>query len=482
VQHVGLVLVEDVQGTNRQDCKEKRRRHLSGVECRRMQERQMVVEQVKVGLEQTVQCVEAGQVERLEKRVLAVVLLDILVNAYALLLRVQLGRSRHGESLAGARRLAVVDRRHGSQHRGVRRQGARRSQAVAAVHGREGGGQGVTARHCALHQRRQLVGVRAEGARAGEGRVRVWLRLGLWLRHHRVSPWHLRQHVLARGRVGHDGLHHGGAGGRDDRLGVVGDHLGLLAGHGAVVEVGHEHGGGLDVGVDHVLLVVVHVGMGMGMGVGEGGRVEGHGWLRGARVGGLVGSAALLLAGQRGAAIFCVYGAVVAQEEVAAHKGAAALEALEGPLFGVCGEGQLATPCLWSPRSAPTARCPAAVNSYPAHNIKLHRETREWKHLRERSWRLRCSLRLKARLQNWHLYFFSGAPVLRAAAGAALLAMGAVGVAGVVGAVEAVCGRCSCSEMSRRLARGVLTGRGRGCGGGWTIAALLSHSAKFARR
>ena len=31
--------------------------------------------------------------------------------------------------------------------------------------------------------------------------------------------------------------------------------------------------------------------------------------------------------------------------------------------------------------------------------------------LRDRSWRLRCSLRLKARLQNWHLYFFSGADV-----------------------------------------------------------------------
>ena len=35
--------------------------------------------------------------------------------------------------------------------------------------------------------------------------------------------------------------------------------------------------------------------------------------------------------------------------------------------------------------------------------------------LRDRSWRLRCSLLLKARLQNWHLYFFSGAPVLRTA-------------------------------------------------------------------
>lgn len=30
-------------------------------------------------------------------------------------------------------------------------------------------------------------------------------------------------------------------------------------------------------------------------------------------------------------------------------------------------------------------------------------------HSRDRSCLLRCSLLLKARLQNWHLYFFSGA-------------------------------------------------------------------------
>jgi hypothetical protein len=35
-------------------------------------------------------------------------------------------------------------------------------------------------------------------------------------------------------------------------------------------------------------------------------------------------------------------------------------------------------------------------------------------HLRDRSCLLRCSLRLKARLQNWHLYFFSGAEVFLA--------------------------------------------------------------------
>ena len=47
-----------------------------------------------------------------------------------------------------------------------------------------------------------------------------------------------------------------------------------------------------------------------------------------------------------------------------------------------------------------------------------------WGDLRERSWRLRCSLLLKARLQNWHLYFFSGAePDLRAAGDEAAEAM-----------------------------------------------------------
>ena len=39
---------------------------------------------------------------------------------------------------------------------------------------------------------------------------------------------------------------------------------------------------------------------------------------------------------------------------------------------------------------------------------------RKTKDLRERSCLLRCSLRLKARLQNWHLYFFSGAEVFLA--------------------------------------------------------------------
>jgi hypothetical protein len=64
--------------------------------------------------------------------------------------------------------------------------------------------------------------------------------------------------------------------------------------------------------------------------------------------------------------------------------------------------------------------------------------------LRDRSCRLRCSLRLKARLQYWHLYFFSGAAatffgVFVVAVAAALAASAAVAsdwaMAGVKGFV-----------------------------------------------
>jgi len=45
---------------------------------------------------------------------------------------------------------------------------------------------------------------------------------------------------------------------------------------------------------------------------------------------------------------------------------------------------------------------------------------------RDRSCLLRCSLLLKARLQNWHLYFFSGAEGVFLA-GELLAAVGTVG-------------------------------------------------------
>jgi hypothetical protein len=45
------------------------------------------------------------------------------------------------------------------------------------------------------------------------------------------------------------------------------------------------------------------------------------------------------------------------------------------------------------------------LSSSPARDVNKKSQT----NLRDRSCRLRCSLRLKARLQYWHLYFFSGA-------------------------------------------------------------------------
>ena len=151
---------------------------------------------------------------------------------------------------------------------------------------------------------------------------------------------------------------------RDDGVDVlIEDHLGLLAGHSLVVEVGHQHGGRLDVDVAHAIFA--------GVELVERGRVDGHGGLGGPRRGRLlrlVVGATLLLAGQRRAAIFGVDGAVVAEQQVAAHKGAAALEALEGAFFGVCSEGQLATQQHRerSPQRDHGATGPASVNSYPA--------------------------------------------------------------------------------------------------------------------
>lgn len=66
VEHVCLVLVEDVQGTDRKDRQEKWGRHFSWVEGCRVEEGQVVMEQVEVRLQETVQCVQAGKMERLQ--------------------------------------------------------------------------------------------------------------------------------------------------------------------------------------------------------------------------------------------------------------------------------------------------------------------------------------------------------------------------------------------------------------------------------
>jgi hypothetical protein len=82
-------------------------------------------------------------------------------------------------------------------------------------------------------------------------------------------------------------------------------------------------------------------------------------------------------------------------------------------------------------------------------------------YLRDRSCLLRCSLRLKARLQNWHLYFFSGAlPVLRAAGEAVVAGIVAVAAAGIRrerGCCEGPRTECrSAGVVSRDLVGGLL--------------------------
>ena len=62
--------------------------------------------------------------------------------------------------------------------------------------------------------------------------------------------------------------------------------------------------------------------------------------------------------------------------------------------------------------------------------------------LRDRSCRLRCSLRLKARLQYWHLYFFSAG---------VLFFTGEVELAGSAEEAMSVCAIEGLDQMSRRL-------------------------------
>ena len=75
----------------------------------------------------------------------------------------------------------------------------------------------------------------------------------------------------------------------------------------------------------------------------------------------------------------------MAQEKISANESTPTFQTFEGALF-----------CVWK----------EGVSGEGTYERGLD--------LRERSCLLRCSLRLKARLQNWHLYFFSGAEVFLA--------------------------------------------------------------------
>jgi hypothetical protein len=81
---------------------------------------------------------------------------------------------------------------------------------------------------------------------------------------------------------------------------------------------------------------------------------------------------------------------IVSEEKVSANEGASTFRTLERSFFRVC-----RVEVSWL--NCPSVRLSTAA---PRNNKNFD--------LRDRSCRLLCSLRLNARLQNWHLYFFSG--------------------------------------------------------------------------
>lgn len=85
------------------------------------------------------------------------------------------------------------------------------------------------------------------------------------------------------------------------------------------------------------------------------------------------------------------------QEQIATNEGAFAFHAFEWAFFGICKVKMLTVSMV-----CPSSRRNATTST--------KRGTKRGIHLRDLSCLLRCSLRLNARLQNWHLYFFSGAP------------------------------------------------------------------------
>lgn len=95
------------------------------------------------------------------------------------------------------------------------------------------------------------------------------------------------------------------------------------------------------------------------------------------------------------------------------------------------------------------------------------------KDLRERSCRLRCSLRLKARLQNWHLYFFSGADVFLA--GELLAVPGAEGAMCVAVPNEGKRGRGLLSQWRRYRSLSVLAPIMKACRR-QEVAGMSDHS------
>lgn len=200
----------------------------------------------------------------------------------------------------------------------------------------------------------------------------------------KVVPGHLGQRDSSRS-VSDSGLEQCRPVRRDDSFVPVGHEVRLLAGH--RLEVGHQHGRRLD--VNHPVAACFYLLQRR--------CVDRNGCLRWpSAVCALRCCSSLDFAVQWDAAILRVDGAVVTQKQITPDECAPTFEAFERSFFGVYIDRRDAVSHLAPPLSRARQAPPQEKTMY----------------LRDLSCRLRCSLLLNARLQNWHLYFFSGADVV----------------------------------------------------------------------
>lgn len=183
----------------------------------------------------------------------------------------------------------------------------------------------------------------------------------------------------------------------------------------------------------------------------EGRGIDGDGRLGRAagRAGGLGAAATLAVAMKGDAPIFGMDSTVVTEKKVAAHEGAATLHALKRPLFGICIDGLAlgGLDCEGRGRGRGDDR---------GRGRGRGRSPKE-SNIRDRSCLLLCSLLLKALLQNWHLYFLSGASEVFRVAGvdAAEVGMTATLAPGILWTIVAFCTSSGGGRKTDRLQRGL---------------------------
>lgn len=86
MEHVRLILVESIQGTNGEHSKEKSWRCLCGVERRRMQERQVVVEEAEVRGQVSVQSGKGRNTEPVQECTIGIISTDVVQDAIPLII------------------------------------------------------------------------------------------------------------------------------------------------------------------------------------------------------------------------------------------------------------------------------------------------------------------------------------------------------------------------------------------------------------